>query len=121
MSVTLEYIRACPTKHQKILREMRGIIKSAAPKAEEGISYGMPCFRQDRVLVWFKLYKNHLGFYPTGGCIRAFEEQLTDYHYSKGAVQFPLDRPLPKRLITRMVKFRVQENDLKRKKNAARG
>jgi len=110
MSAVLEYIRSCPAEHRTILRNMRRIIKLTAPEAEEGISYGMPCFRHNGALVWFALFKKHLGFYPTSSGIREFEKELGGYAYSKGAIRFPLDEPLPEKLIARIVRFRMKEN-----------
>jgi uncharacterized protein YdhG (YjbR/CyaY superfamily) len=105
-----EYIAAFPEAIQKILIELRATIKAAAPDAEEKISYGMPTFAQHENLVHFAAQKNHIGFYPTPTGIRAFEQELADYESSKGAVQFPIDMPLPLNLITRIVEYRVAEN-----------
>jgi uncharacterized protein YdhG (YjbR/CyaY superfamily) len=73
----------------------------------------MPAFKQDGVLVYFAAHKEHLGFYPTSSGIVQFQNEFTDYKSSKGAVQFPYSKPLPLDLITRMVKFRVEENKRK--------
>ena len=89
---------------------MRATIKKAAPKAEEVISYGMPAYRLDGVLVYFAGYGKHIGFYPTGRGVAAFQQELTKYKTSKGAIQFPLDKPLPLALITKIVRFRVKDN-----------
>jgi uncharacterized protein YdhG (YjbR/CyaY superfamily) len=105
-----EYIATFPADVQKILQEMRTTIKAAAPDATEKISYQMPTFAQAGNLVYFGASKNHIGFYPTPGAITAFKDQLSDYESSKGTVQFPLGKPLPLDLITRMVEFRVAEN-----------
>jgi uncharacterized protein YdhG (YjbR/CyaY superfamily) len=110
------YIAAQPEDIQPVLQQMRDIIRKAAPKAQEVISYAMPAYKQHGVLVYFAGYKQHIGFYPTGSGIRAFTEEIKDYKSSKGAVQFPLDKPLPKALITKMVKFRVLEDAEKSKK-----
>jgi uncharacterized protein YdhG (YjbR/CyaY superfamily) len=104
---TDEYIASFPAETQKQLQEIRAIIKKAAPKAEEVISYGMPGYKQHGMLVWFAGYAQHIGFYPSGSGIEAFKDQITAYKNSKGAVQFPLGKPLPKKLITDMVKFRA--------------
>lgn len=114
-----DYIAQFPIETQKLLKQLRAIIKKAAPKAEEVISYQMPAYKQQGPLVYFAGYKYHIGFYPTGSGIKAFEAQLSDYKWSKGAVQFPLDKPLPVDLITKMVKHRVSvcvEKALLRKK-----
>lgn len=108
-----EYIRAFPADVQAKLRQLRKAILSAAPGAEETISYGMPAFKLKGVLVYFAAYKNHIGFYPTSSGIRAFRKDLSEYKCSKGAVQFPIDEPLPYPIIRKIVKFRVAE-DLKR-------
>lgn len=101
------------------LTELRAIIQKAAPKSEEVISYKMPAYKQQGMLAYFAGYKQHVGFYPTASPIVHFAEELSKYKTSKGAVQFPLDKPLPKQLITRMVKFKLEENqrkvDLKKK------
>lgn len=110
---TDEYIATFPANIQKILQELRATIKAAAPQAEEKISYQMPAFAQNGILVYFAALKNHIGFYPTSSGILAFKEELSAYESSKGAVRFPLDKPLPLELITRMVKFRLAENLLK--------
>ena len=111
-----EYISDFPPETQKILQQMRVTIKEAAPQAEEVISYGMPAFRLNGMLVYFAAYKNHIGFYPTRSGIETFKEELSIYKNSKGAVQFPLDKPLPTELIKKMVKFRVAENIKKSKR-----
>ncbi len=105
-----QYISGFPEPVCDMLQQMRSIIAKAAPEAEEVISYGMPAFRLDGALVYFAAFKNHLGFYPTSSGIRNFTDDLKLYKTSKGAVQFPYDRPLPKALITKIVKFRVREN-----------
>lgn len=105
-----EYISTFPKEVQTILEYLRNTIKKAAPKAEEKISYNMPAYFQNGVLIYFAAYKNHIGFYPTANGIRAFLKEITNYKHSKGAVQFPVDRPLPIELISKIVKFRVQEN-----------
>lgn len=98
-----------------MLEQMRNIISKAAPAAEEIISYAMPAYRLHGNLVYFAAYKNHLGFYPSSSGVKTFEKELAGYKCSKGAIQFPLDKPLPVKLITRIVKFRVKENTEKAK------
>ena len=85
-------------------------IREAAPQATERISYGMPCLYLNGNLVYFGAGKNHIGFYPTPAGIEAFKEEFAGYKWSKGAVQFPLDKPIPYELITRIVQFRVGQN-----------
>ena len=111
-----EYISRFPGETQKLLEEIRVIISNAAPEAVEGISYAMPTFKLNGNLVHFAGYEAHIGFYPAPSAIEAFKEELMHYKWAKGSVQFPLDQPLPKNLITRMVIFRVEENRLKKKK-----
>jgi uncharacterized protein YdhG (YjbR/CyaY superfamily) len=105
-----EYICGFPTENQKLLQQIRATIKKTAPKAEEVISYGMPAYKLGDILVYFASHKNHIGFYPTASGIEAFKKELSRYKWSKGAVQFPLAKPLPLGLITKIVKFRVKEN-----------
>ena len=115
-----EYHATFPPGTRKKLKDLNAAIKKAAPDAEELISYNMPAFKFQGVLVYYAGYKNHIGFYPTGSGITAFEKELTGYKTSKGTVQFPLDASLPLSLITRIVKFRVKENlqkaEMKKKK-----
>ena len=108
-----EYIARCPEDIRPMLNRMRAVIKEAAPEATETISYQMPGFRLNGSLVWFGAHTNHIGFYPTGSGIAAFKKELAGYKVSKGAVQFPLDRPIPYDLIRKIVKFRVAENKKK--------
>ena len=105
-----EYIAAFPPEIQVMLEELRGIIKKAAPEARETISYQMPAFSFHGILVYFAAYKNHIGFYPTGSGIEHFQKEVSAYEGSKGTVRFPLDRPIPLDLISKIVKFRVNEN-----------
>jgi uncharacterized protein YdhG (YjbR/CyaY superfamily) len=105
-----DYIANTPANIQSILRQLRATIKEAAPDAEEKISYQMPTFYLKGNLVHFAALKNHIGFYPTPSAIMAFSKELSGYVTSKGAIQFPLDKPLPLGLIAEMVKFRVIES-----------
>lgn len=105
-----EYISGFPKETQKLLKQMREIIAKAAPDAVEVISYGMPAFKQDGVLVYFAGYAKHIGFYPTSSGIANFQKEISAYKNSKGAIQFPLDKALPVALITKIVKFRVKED-----------
>jgi len=105
-----EYIASFPEETQKLLQQMRNTIKAVAPEAQEVISYAMPAFRLNRILVYFAGYKNHIGFYPSGSAIATFKKELSPYKSAKGSVQFPLDKPLPVELIKEMVKLRVAEN-----------
>ena len=105
-----EYISDFPAGTKSMLKEVRKIIKQAAPQAEEIISYNMPAYKLQGVLVYYAGYSGHIGFYPTGSGIANFQKKLSGYKTSKGTVQFPLDQPLPLDLITQIVKFRVKEN-----------
>lgn len=105
-----EYISNFPSDIRQILLELRKVIKETAPGAMEKISYQMPAFEFHGNLVYFAAYKKHIGFYPTPSGISAFKHELSGYKKSKGAVQFPLDKPLPYELIKRIVEFRVKEN-----------
>jgi uncharacterized protein YdhG (YjbR/CyaY superfamily) len=105
-----EYIASFPAETQKILAELRAAIKASAPGAEEKISYQMPTFALKGNLVHFAAYKKHIGFYPTPSGIQAFKAELSIYAGAKGSVRFPIDKPLPLELISKIVKFRVAEN-----------
>ena len=105
-----EYIRGLEPEVQAILEELRATIHTVAPEAEEKISYQIPTFYLKGNLVHFAAYKNHIGFYPTSSGVAAFLHELTPYHVSKGAIQFPIDQPLPLDLVRRIVKFRMEEN-----------
>ena len=105
-----EYIARFPDDIQTILVELRAVIRAAAPEAEEKISYQMPTFALNGNLVHFAVHKNHIGFYPAPSGIEAFKSDLSGYACSKGAVRFPIDRPLPLDLIAKIVRFRVAEN-----------
>ena len=105
-----EYIQAFPKDIQQLLESVRQTIRKAAPEAEETISYQMPTFTQNGVLVHFAAFKNHIGFYPAPSGIAAFQEELSTYQGGKGSVRFPLGQPLPLDLVGEIVRFRVREN-----------
>ncbi len=105
-----EYIAGFPAATQKVLEEVRALISAAAPGATETISYAVPTFDLNGHLVHFAGYRSHIGLYPGPSGIEAFREELKPYKSAKGSVQFPLDRPLPRDLIRRIVEFRVQES-----------
>jgi uncharacterized protein YdhG (YjbR/CyaY superfamily) len=111
-----EYILDFPEIAQIKMQELREIIASVATNCKETISYNMPAYKQNGIVVYFAAYKNHIGFYPTPSGITTFEARLTNYKYSKGAIQFPIDQALPKELIEEIVKFRIEEDFLKKKK-----
>lgn len=108
------YIDSFPKAVQEKLVEMRRLIQTAAPEATERISYRMPAFYLDGNLVYFGAHAKHIGFYPTSSGVAKFRRELSNYKHSKGAVQFPLDEPLPARLIEKIVRFRVEENTKKK-------
>jgi uncharacterized protein YdhG (YjbR/CyaY superfamily) len=107
------YLAALPSDTRDILEEIRAIVKEAAPNAEEVVSYGMPSFRQNGMLVCYAVNKNHIGLYPTPSPIIAFKDELAKYQTSKGAIQFPIEKAIPKGLVKKIVKFKLKENEEK--------
>ena len=105
-----EYIAHFPKDIQQMLEDIRAAIRKAAPEAEEAIKYAIPTFTLNGNLVHFAAFKNHIGFYPAPTGIAAFAKELSAYKGAKGSVQFPLDKPMPLTLISRIVKFRVKKN-----------
>lgn len=103
------YIAGFPPATQACLEEVRRTIAASAPDAVECISYGMPAFKLGRVLVYFAGYARHVGFYPSGTGIDAFQQRFQGLIHSKGAVQFPLDAPMPLDLVREITIFRVAE------------
>ena len=103
-----EYIDAAPKEAQKKLREMRACIRAAAPGAKESLKWGMPAFSYHRILVTFKAFKHHLGFYPTPSALKAFAKELSKFTTASASIQFPLDKPLPLALIRKITAFRVK-------------
>ncbi len=113
-----DYIAYFPANTQEKLREIRAIIKKVAPKAEEGISYGIAGYKLHGVLIYFAAFKNHVSVYPKP---KEFAKETAHLKGGKGTVQFPLDQPLPKKLITDIVKFRLAENKAKLAEKASKG
>ena len=105
-----EYIAGFPDDIQAILQKVRTTIRKAAPAAEETINYQIPTFTLNGNLVHFAAFKKHIGFYPTPTGIEAFKDELSAYAGAKGSVRFPLDKPIPYDLISKIVNFRVKEN-----------
>ena len=105
-----EYIDGFPAETQKLLEQLRSTIIKAAPKAEEGISYQMPAYKLQGVLVYFAGYKNHIGFYPGAAGVESFKKEISVYKWAKGSIQFPVEEPIPVKLVTKIVKFRVKQN-----------
>ena len=104
------YIAGFPKEIQTRLQQLREIIRRTAPGAEELISYQMPAYKQNGILVYFGAHQNHIGFYPTGSGVEAFQKELTKYTCSKGAIQFPHDQPIPVKLVEKIVRFRIKRN-----------
>lgn len=112
-----KYILQFPEDVQEILRQIRELIKTIVPDAEELMAYGMPAYKSNKKpLVYFAAFKNHIGFYATPSGHSKFQDEFSKYKQGKGSVQFPLDKPIPYELIEKIVKFRVDENNIKAKK-----
>jgi uncharacterized protein YdhG (YjbR/CyaY superfamily) len=105
-----EYIATFPPNIQKILERIRKTIKKAAPEAEEAVKYGIPTFTLNGNLVHFGGYSEHIGFYPDPRGIDELKKELAPYQAGKGTLRFPLDKPMPYDLITKVVKVRVEQN-----------
>lgn len=117
-----EYHASFPPAVREILQHLRETIRQAAPEATETISYNIPTFKLKKNLVHYAAFQHHIGFYPSPSALAAFKKELEKYKNSKGAVQFPIDKPLPIPLIKKMVAFRVEEEmnggkNLKQKKS----
>jgi len=112
-STTDQYIGNFQEDVQEILEQVRSTIKQAAPNAKETIKYGIPAFLLNGDLVYFAAFKNHIGLYPAPTGKEDFKKELSIYKTGKGSVQFPLDKPMPLSLITKIVKFRMQKNSEK--------
>lgn len=105
-----EYIASFPPDIQTILQKIRATIHKAAPGAQEAIKYQLPTFVLNGNLVHFGAFKNHIGFYPASSGVAKFKKELSGYASAKGSIRFPLDKPIPFGLMSRIVKFRVKEN-----------
>ena len=103
-----QYIASFDKSTQKKLKELNQLIESVIPYAEPVISYNMPAYKFNKVVVYFAGYKNHIGFYPTAKPINYFKNELQSYKHSKGALQFKLSEPLPYDLIERMILYRME-------------
>jgi len=108
-----EYLAGIPEPARSTLTHIRGVIRSVVPKdATEVISYGMPMFQYNGMLVAYAAFKNHCSLFPTGsGVLDRFEKELAGYRTSKGTIQFPADKPLPDALVKKIVRARVKENE----------
>lgn len=109
------YIKGFSKDVELILKKVRGVIRKAAPEAEEVMGYGIPTYKLNGNLVHFGGFKKHIGFFPSPSGINKFKKQLIKYKVSKGTIQFPLENPIPFDLIQKITKFRVKENKIKRK------
>ena len=107
------YISQFPPDVQAILQKIRTIARKAAPDAEELISYRMPALRMNGILIYFAAFKKHIGMFPPVSGEASIEQAIAPYAGSKGNLQFPLDRPIPYRLIERIVKLRVKQDAAK--------
>ena len=105
-----QYISEAPQEVQERLKNLKAVIKSEVPDAEERIAYAMPTFSQEGNLVHFAYFKNHIGFFPAPSGIEKFQDELAKYKTSKGTVQFPLDEEIPMDLVREIVRFRLKEN-----------
>ncbi len=106
-----EYITGFPKEIQKILKAVRTVVKKTAPKAEEGIAYGMPAYKLNgKPLAYFAAFPKHLGFYATPNAHTNFAKELSKYKQGKGSVQFPIDKPIPLSLIEKMVRYNIKIN-----------
>src|SRR5690348_4105874 len=111
-----EYCDRVPQPARLTLKRLRDVIRSAVPPdAIETISYGIPAFRQKRVLVWYAAFVNHCSLFPTGSVIEAFKRELRNFATSKGTIQFPLDKPLPVALVKKLVRARVEQAGSKKR------
>jgi len=106
-----EYLANLDEPKRTTLQQLRQTIRSVLPQAEEGISYGLPAFRlQGKVIAGFAAFKNHLSYLPHSGSVFAeMPDDVAGYVTSKGALQFPIDRPLPKGLVKRLIAIRLKQ------------
>lgn len=103
------YIAQYPEAVRVILESVRNVIREAAPQAQERIAYGIPTYFNGENIIHFGAAKQHIGLYPSSSGVTAFADRLTDYHTSRGAIQFSFNKPIPYALIREITLFRVQE------------
>ena len=109
-----DYIADFPADVQEVLQKIRITIKKAAPRAEEAISYKIPTFNlKGQYLIYFAAYKKHIGLYPVPSGDEEFNQEISIYQAGKGTLRFPLDKPIPYKLISKIVKIRAKENSAK--------
>jgi len=114
---TDEYIAMVPEPARTTLKKVRAVIQSVVPRgATEIISYGMPAFKHNGVLVWFAAFSDHCSLFPTASVIEAFKKELKGYTTSKGTIQFAVDKPLPTTLVKKLVKARIAQNKTKKRR-----
>ena len=114
------YIAAFPKEVQALLKKVRRTIRAAAPKATEVISYRIPAYRQNGMLVYFAGFKSHVGLYPPVRGNAALQKTLAKYAGPKGNLKFPYDRPLPLALITRIVRHKLRQDAAKTRRGEER-
>ncbi len=114
---TDEYLAKVPEPARTTLKKIRAVIRSVVPReTTETISYGIPAFKHNGVLVWFAAFSKHCSLFPTASVIEAFKNELKGYTISKGTIQFPVDKPLPATLVKRLVKARIAQNENKKRR-----
>lgn len=112
-----KYLAGVPKEARETLQHLRRMIKAAAPKAVEVISYGIPTFKLGgRMLVSYAAFKEHCSFFPGAAPIKAHEDDLKSYETSKGTIRFPVGKPLPAALVKKLVKMRIKENQTRAQK-----
>jgi uncharacterized protein YdhG (YjbR/CyaY superfamily) len=111
-----EYLAGVPKEARATLEKLRKAIRAAAPKASEVISYQMPMYKQNGMLVGFAAFKDHCSLFPGPAVIKAHQEELKGYKTSKGTIRFPSDKPLPAALVKKLVKTRIRENEARASK-----
>lgn len=114
------YIEDQPKEVQPLLKKLHATIKKAAPKAEEGVKYGMPTYMFHGNMVFFGAFKKHIGFFPTPSGVIKFKKELSGYKTSKGTIQFPYNEPIPYSLVTKITKFRVREQLVRAKNKSSK-
>jgi len=115
-----EYISLWPIEIQRKLEQIRKLVKEIVPDAEERISYQMPMFYLNGVLVYFAAFKNHIGFFPTASAVDKFKSELKEYETTKGTIHLPYGKNIPIELIRKIVKFKAKENKNKINKKKAK-
>ena len=114
---TDEYIAKIPEPARTTLKKVRAVIRSVVPRGTaEIISYGMPAFKHNGVLVWFAAFSDHCSLFPTASVIEAFKNELKGYSTSKGTIHFPVNKPLPAALVKKLVKARIAQNESKKRR-----